>query len=95
LLRLAEEVQRTREARLLVKESEVLAVVMPVSLAAGAKSRRMRPASVHSPPTAAEIARSRAGILAGAGSWKNLDAEAFKAYVRERRRTSSRPPVRL
>ena len=35
-----------------------------------------------------------AGILAAAGSWKDIDAEAFKAYVRERRRTKNRPSVR-
>ena len=37
---------------------------------------------------------ARAGILAAAGSWKDLDAEAFKAYIRERRRTKNRPSVR-
>lgn len=43
------------------------------------------------PPTAEEIARSRAGIREAAGSWREIDAEAFKAYVRERRRTANRP----
>jgi hypothetical protein len=39
---------------------------------------------------------ARAGILAASGSWKGLiDAEAFKAYIRERRRTKNRPSVRL
>jgi hypothetical protein len=47
-------------------------------------------------PTAEEVARSTEGIRRAAGRWKDLmDAEAFKAYIRERRRTSSRPPVRL
>lgn len=46
-------------------------------------------------PTPEEVERSRAGILAAAGTWKDFDAEAFKAYIYERRRTSSRPPVEL
>jgi hypothetical protein len=35
------------------------------------------------------------GIRAAAGSWKDIDAEAFKAYIRERRKASSRRPVAL
>lgn len=47
-------------------------------------------------PTAEEVARSAEGIRRAAGRWKDLiDAEAFKTYIRERRRTSSRPPLRL
>lgn len=43
------------------------------------------------PLDAEEIARSRADLYRSAGSWKGLiDAEEFKAYIRERRRTSSR-----
>ncbi|MGH2350980.1 MAG: hypothetical protein ACRDI2_23210 [Chloroflexota bacterium] len=34
-------------------------------------------------------------MRAAAGSWSDIDAEAFKAYIRERRRRSSRPSVRL
>lgn len=45
-------------------------------------------------PSAEQVARSIAGIRAAAGSWKDIDTEAFKAYIRERRRTSSRPPIR-
>ncbi len=40
-----------------------------------------------------EVARD--GIRKAAGSWKAMDAEAFKAYIRERRSASSRPPVTL
>lgn len=39
--------------------------------------------------------KARQGILAAAGSWQNLvDADAFKAYIRERRKTKNRPSVR-
>ncbi|MGH2562810.1 MAG: hypothetical protein ACRDJH_27430 [Thermomicrobiales bacterium] len=35
------------------------------------------------------------GIREAAGSWAGLiDAEAFKAYIRERRRTKNRPSIR-
>src|SRR5215212_4860337 len=56
-------------------------------------ARRHAPAR-HS-PTPAAIAQSKAGILAAAGSWKAVDTDAFKRYIRERRTTSSRPPVEL
>lgn len=47
-------------------------------------------------PEAEEVARSKEGILKAAGRWKEIvDVEAFKAYIYERRRTSSRPPVRF
>lgn len=36
-----------------------------------------------------------AGIQTAAGSWKDVDVEAFKTYVHARRRTSSRPTVHL
>ncbi len=47
-------------------------------------------------PRPEEVSRSKEGIVKAAGRWKDIvDAEAFKAYIYERRRTSSRPPVRL
>lgn len=47
-------------------------------------------------PTPEEVARSIEGVERAAGSWVGLvDGEALKAYIRERRRTSSRPPVNL
>lgn len=47
-------------------------------------------------PQAEEIARSREGILKATGRWRGIvDAEHFKSYIYERRRASSRPPVRL
>jgi len=42
-----------------------------------------------------DLEKSLAGIRKAAGSWKGLiDAEEFKAYIRERRRTKNRPSVR-
>jgi ribosome biogenesis protein Tsr3 len=42
-----------------------------------------------------DVARSREGIRKAAGSWKNIDTEAFKAYIKERRQTANRPAVKL
>ena len=46
-------------------------------------------------PSPEEVTRSREGILKAAGSWKDIDTEAFKAYIYTRRRTANRPSVRL
>lgn len=46
-------------------------------------------------PSPAEVERSRAGIREGAGSWPDVDADAFKDYIRERRRTANRSSVEL
>jgi hypothetical protein len=49
----------------------------------------------HEKPSPDQVALSIDGIRKAAGSWRDIDAEAFKAYIRERRRTSSRPPIIL
>jgi hypothetical protein len=36
------------------------------------------------------VARSKDGILKAAGSWKGIDTEGFKAYIKERRQTANR-----
>ena len=46
-------------------------------------------------PTDDAVAVTIAGMRAAAGSWRDIDAEAFKAYITERRRSSARPSVRL
>ena len=54
------------------------------------------PTAAKTPPSPEQVARSIAGIKAAAGGWKDLvDAEAFTAYIRQRRRTANRPSVRL
>jgi hypothetical protein len=42
-------------------------------------------------PSPEEITRSKDGILKAAGSWKQIDTEAFKAYIADRRHTANRP----
>lgn len=46
-------------------------------------------------PSPEEARRSRDGILEAAGSWEDVDVDAFKADLHERRQASSRPAVRL
>lgn len=41
------------------------------------------------------VARSGAGMRRSAGSWKDVDVDAFKAYLAERRRVHPRPSIRL
>lgn len=81
LLRLAEEVHATNEARLLRRDDEDLAVVRPVVSKRRAKRRSTK--------------ADREAFLSAAGSWKGLiDAEAFKAEIRASR-GSDRPTVTL
>ncbi len=80
LLRLAEEVSATRTPRILSRDHEPLAVVVPII-----KTRR------GSTPSDADLAAT----LASAGAWKGLvDAEALKREIKEAR-GSSRPPAEL
>jgi uncharacterized protein (DUF433 family) len=46
-------------------------------------------------PSPEAVARSREGIRQAAGSWKDIDTEAFKAYIAELRHTANRPSVKL
>lgn len=83
----------------IVGENETVVVekggkeVVLMTLVRPTKTRRVdRTARV---PRAAQVARSREGIVKAAGSWADVDVEGLKAYFYERRRNSSRPPVRL
>ena len=60
-------------------------------------NRSSRTADEASLPSPAEVERSRHGIHEAAGSWKDagVDAEAFKRYIKERRRTANRPSPQL
>lgn len=46
-------------------------------------------------PSAADIEQSIAGIRQAAGSWRDVDTDAFNAYREERRRLHTRPPAEL
>jgi AbrB family looped-hinge helix DNA binding protein len=63
-----------------------------LSLEALIASERMGNEETLSPDA---VARSKDGILKAAGSWKDIDTEGFKAYIKERRQTANRPSVKL
>ena len=82
LARLADEVRSTRKARVLRRDNEDVALLVPAPPA-----RRRRRAKAVS-------AADDAAFLASAGSWKDVDTDALLADIYESRR-SSRPPVDL
>lgn len=83
LLRIAEEVRNTREPRLLRRDSEDLAVVMPVKRALGSRTRKVK--------TKADYEAFRSA----AGGWKDVDTDRLIADIYADRRISNRPPVEL
>lgn len=87
LLRLAEEVRKSQTPRVLRRDNEDIAVVMPVA------------SSARHPSTSAVRTRTEAdreAFLAAAGGWKDLvDTEQLKRNIAESRARSSRPLIEL
>jgi hypothetical protein len=84
LLRLAEEVHSSNEPRMLTRDHEQLAVVMPVSVRP-AKRRRKAPS-----------AEDLEAFRSAAGGWKGIvDVDKLVEDIYESRRISTRPPVEL
>jgi hypothetical protein len=83
LLRIAEEVRRSKTPRVLRAGDEDVAVVMPV--ADRTERRRKR----------AKTEADYQAFLDSAGSWADVDVDEFRRYIRERRDTGDRPPVEL
>ena len=83
LLSIAEEVRNTREPRLLRRDSEDLAIVMPVKPALRPRTRRVK--------TRADYEAFRSA----AGGWKDVDTDKLVADIYADRRISNRPAVEL
>ena len=81
LARLAEEVRDSREPRILKRENEELAILMPITT------------SSTQPRMSTE--EDREAFLSAAGSWADVDTDALIEQIYESRRSSSRPPVEL
>ena len=81
LLKLAEEVHRTHEPRLLRREGEDLAMVVPLPDSLPERSKK---------PSAAEYDAFRRA----AGSWSDIDTEALKEYIYRAREEGTRPSDR-
>ena len=82
LLRLAEEVHASNEPRMLTRDHEQLAVVMPVG---GRSPKRCRGKT----PTEADYEAFRSA----AGGWKDIDTDQLVENIYESRRISIRPRV--
>lgn len=80
LVRLAEEVRMSGESRLLCRDTEEVAMLVPV--------RR-------SPRRKAKTKADYEAFLSSAGGWKDVDTDRLLKDIRESRRISSRPPVEL
>ncbi len=83
LLSLAEDVRRTNEPRVLRRDSEDVAMLIPL----GTTSRRRR-----------VVGKTRADYEAfrsAAGGWKDVDTDRLIANIYADRRISNRPPVEL
>ena len=84
LLRLAEEVRDTNEPRLLRRDSEDLAILMPATRERKRRTGRTKTKADHE------------AFLSSAGSWKDIvDTDKLVEDIYESRRRSSRPPVEL
>lgn len=86
LVRLAEDVAASGMPRLLRRDGEDVAVLMPVSAEPVVRRRtspRRRTKADHE------------AFLASAGSWQDVDTDQFIEDNYESRRSSSRPPVDL
>lgn len=80
LLKLAEEVHTTHEPRILRRDDEDLAVLMPITPKRKRKGKTEKDL---------EIFRS------AAGRWKDVDADKLLADISADRARSNRPPVEL
>lgn len=84
LLRIVEEVQTTQQPRILSRDSEDMAILLPVT---HKSKKRMK---------SERTEEDYEAFLAAAGSWKGLvDADKLIADIYESRNLSTKPPVEL
>jgi len=82
ILRLAEEVRRAGEPRVLRRDGEDLAMVVPLPRAKKSRFKK---------PTEADLEAFRSA----AGGWSDIDTDKLIENIYESRRISTRPPVEL
>src|SRR4051794_2964009 len=83
LVRLAEEVARSGEARLLRRADEDVAILMPLTATLPRRKGRTKTEEDYE------------AFLASAGGWADVDVDTFLEDMNESREHSSRPPVEL
>lgn len=82
MLRIAEEVKKSHEPRVLRRADEDLVMVIPVPARTARASRARGDDDIRA-------------FRSAAGGWSDLDADKLIDDIYEARRSSSRPPVRL
>lgn len=82
LVRLAEEVQRTRTPRLLQRDGEDIALLLPMPVKTHQNQQAKTPADYEA-------------FRQAAGSWQDVDTERLLAEIRESRQMSVSPLVDL
>jgi len=85
LLRVAEEVRASNEPRVLTRDTEQIALLLPIGPRSTKRRRRSRVLSEE----------DLAAFRSAAGSWKDIDTDKLIENICESRRISSRPPVEL
>jgi hypothetical protein len=80
---LAEEVRTTKEPRVLRRDSEDIAILMPITSPIRRKAKHHK--------TKADYA----AFHSAAGGWKDVDTDTLIKNIYEDRRMSNRPPVEL
>src|SRR5947209_162663 len=84
LVRLALEVRRSKEPRVLRKEGEDVAILMPPTASAGRRRKARHKAEA-----------DLAAFWSSFGGWKDVDTDTLIEDIYESRRISTRPPVEL
>ncbi|MBI3913581.1 MAG: hypothetical protein HY327_05275 [Chloroflexi bacterium] len=82
LLRIVNEVRKSRTPRVLSRRKEPVAILRPIN---GSAKRAKRTKSK----------KDFEAFLASAGSWKDVDTDKLIKDIYESRKISSRPPVEL
>ena len=83
LLSIAEEVQTSGEPQILTRDTEEIAVLMPITSSPRSRTKRTK--------TQADYEAFRSA----AGGWKDVDTDALIEKIYADRRRSNRPPIEL
>src|SRR5260370_17827182 len=84
LLRLSEEVKATKTPRILKRDSETMAVLMPVGTAVPPKKKLVK------------MKADYAAFRSAAGGWKDVDTDRLLNDIyADRRRNNARPSVKV
>ena len=93
---LGEMLRRVRKGEHIVIEKGGIPTAALIDVSDYEEYRRLKAEDGHSATLSAVLSSDRfARLKRAAGSWKGIDAEEFKKRIRESRKISTRPPVKL